>query len=91
MRIYLATLATYYVMSQALTECDYEDRLLSYYLMRDYDDRALTEYIKTGVSWRVPKSRKKTWFKNKDSFVRVRRLALAKRLKAYEEGEADTT
>jgi len=81
----MATLAGYYYMAQTMTECGYKDRLLSYYLLRDSNEKALPHYVETGVSWRVPIPRKKSWSKNRISYVRRRRVALAQRLKAYEE------
>lgn len=87
----MATLAGYYYMSQTMTECDYKNRLLSYYLLRDSDERALPHYVETGVSFRVPTPRKKSWRKNRLSYIRRRRVALAQRLIDYEEGTPEVS
>jgi hypothetical protein len=86
-KLYLATIATYRVMSESLTKYNYKTRLLSYYLLRDYPDEALTHYVDTGISLRKPKQRKRHWHKNRVSYLRERRIALAERLKRYEQME----
>lgn len=84
-KLYLATIATYRVMSESLTKYNYKTRLLSYYLLKDHPDEALTHYVETGISLRKPKQRKRHWHKNRVTYLRERRIALALRLKHYEE------
>jgi hypothetical protein len=89
MRLVMATLCTYWFMSKSMTDVDYRDRLLSYYLLKDLDDIQLHSYVKTGYSHRKPKTRTRNWTKNRVSYLRIRKLALANRLKRYEECTLD--
>ncbi len=88
MRLFLATIATYRQASEGLTEVNFNDRLVSYYLLKNHSDEVFTHYVETGIAFRKPKNRKRNWKDNRVTYLRIRRLALAKRLRSYEdEGE----
>lgn len=87
MRMYFSNIPTYHFMTQALTECDWHDRLISFYLLKDHPDIALRHYVETGVSYREPKHRDRDWHKNRSTYVRQRKVALANRFLKYEREE----
>lgn len=84
-RLFLATIATYRTMSEGLTEVGYNDRLLSYYLLKKHPDIVFTHYVETGIAYRKPLNRKRDWKNNRVAYTRIRRIDLAKRLKNYED------
>lgn len=84
MKHYIATIASYRMQSETLTEANFNNRLLSYYLLKDYPDHIFTHYIETGLSYHNPKKRRLAWNKNRTTYLKERRISLAERLKNYE-------
>ncbi len=85
MRLVFATLENYSVMAQALTLSGATNRLLSYYIIKDRPPHALQYYVETGLSIKVIKHRPRSFRENRQAYTRERRIALAKRLKDYED------
>jgi hypothetical protein len=82
LKIILATLLKYRDHAVALESCNHIDRLLSYYMQRNYPDESLQVYVTTGFPpKRIVKS-KNTW--KSTLYIRNRRIALANRLINYE-------
>lgn len=82
-KIILATLPQYAKMAQCLTDCNYQDRLLSFYLLDKIPDEELHHYVEIGLV--LPKKKKRTLKSGFTSsvYIRERRIALRKRLNNY--------
>lgn len=84
MRIILATLLRYKDHAVALSSGRqfHADRLISYYISRNYTDEELRIYVETGFPPELNVKSRNKWTSTK--YLRNRRIALAERMRIYE-------
>jgi hypothetical protein len=83
MKFVFAVIASYGDMSKVLTSQNVENRLVSYYLLKDLPDEYLRYYSSTGLTFhKKDKKLKNTMWKH-TRYIRERRIFLCERNQVY--------